>query len=277
MYDTLIKYLSSRPEAYAPGTSKFWNDPHISKGMLEAHLNPDLDAATRKIDFVRQSADWIERIADPAERPRLLDIGCGPGIYAELFCQKGFDVTGMDFSPRSVAYATEHAAAEQRSISYLCQNYLDMDFDRAFDVVTLIYCDFGVLSGDDRAKLLKKVCRALKPGGLFIVDVCTMRQYEDYEEKCTWSFCEGGFWSENPYACLYSFRYYAHRIILEQYVVVEENDLRCFNIWNHGFTVEELEADCRAAGFSDVSFYGDVAGGKLTEESKAICAVMRKA
>jgi SAM-dependent methyltransferase len=277
MYDKLIKYLSERPEAYAPGTSKFWDDPHISKGMLEAHLNPEIDAATRKMNFVRQSADWIGHTADPAARPRLLDIGCGPGIYAELFCRRRFDVTGVDFSPRSIAYAKEHAETERMDIRYLCQNYLDMDCDRSFDVVTLIYCDFGVLSGDDRAKLLEKVYRALKPGGLFITDVCTMRQYEGWEEKCTWSFCLGGFWSENPYACLYSFRYYEHRIILEQYVIVEENDMRCYNIWNHGFTTEELEANCSAAGFTAVSFCGDVAGGMLTEESKAICAVARKA
>ena len=67
--------------------------------MLEAHLNPEIDLATRKLDFVRQSAEWIAQTADPAVRPRLLDIGCGPGIYAELFCQNGFDVTGLDFSP----------------------------------------------------------------------------------------------------------------------------------------------------------------------------------
>jgi 2-polyprenyl-3-methyl-5-hydroxy-6-metoxy-1,4-benzoquinol methylase len=206
MYEKLIRYLGNRPQAYAPGTSKFWNDPHISKGMLEAHLNPEIDLATRKLDFVNQSAEWIAQTADPAARPRLLDIGCGPGIYAELFCQKGFDVTGLDFSPPAIAYARDHAEAEHLSIRYLCKNYLDMEFDKAFDVITLIFCDFGVLSGEDRVRLLKKVYRALKPGGMFIVDVCTMKQYEGWEEKSTWSYSESGFWSDSPHASLYSFR-----------------------------------------------------------------------
>ncbi|MEL7602020.1 MAG: class I SAM-dependent methyltransferase [Bacillota bacterium] len=277
MYEKLIQYLSERPAAYAPGTSKFWDDPHISKGMLEAHLDPDMEAATRRLEFVQRSAAWIARTANPAQRPRLLDLGCGPGIYAELFHSHGFDVTGMDLSPRSIAYATEHAAAQQADIRYVCGNYLDVDFDRALDVITLIYCDFGVLSPADRTRLLEKVYRALKPGGLFIADVCTMKQYAGQEEKNTWSFENGGFWSKNPYGCLYSFCYYDNRIILDRYVVVEENSVRCFNIWNHGFLPEEIEADCKAAGFETVSLFGDVAGGRLTEDSKAICAVARKA
>jgi len=277
MYEKLIQYLSERPEAYASGTSKFWDDPHISKGMLKAHLDPDMEAATRGLNFVQRSAEWIARTADPAKRPCLLDLGCGPGIYAELFHRQGFGVMGMDLSPRSIAYAKEHAAAAGADIRYGCGNYLDADFGAEFDVITLIYCDFGVLCPADRSKLLRKVHQALRPGGLFIVDVCTMKQYEGQEEKSTWSYENGGFWSEKPHACLYSFSYYDNRNVLDRYVIAEEDSVRCFNIWNHGFLPEEIEADCKAAGFEVVSLYGDVAGSELTEDSKAICAVARKA
>ena len=40
MFNELKKY-SIKPELYAPSTDKFWDDEHISKGMLEAHLNPN--------------------------------------------------------------------------------------------------------------------------------------------------------------------------------------------------------------------------------------------
>lgn len=278
MYEKLLHLLRERPEEYAPGESMFWDDPHISKGMLATHLDPTEDLATRKIDFVRRSADWIARIADPTVRPRLLDLGCGPGIYAELFCRHGFEVTGVDLSPRSIAYAKEHAAAEGMDICYLCKNYLDMDDEASFDVATLIYCDFGVLSGENREALLKKAYRALKPGGLFITDVCTMKQFEGREEERTWSCSDGGFWSGRPHACLHVFyRYYDQRNILDRYVIAEENSVRCYNIWNHGFTAEELEAGLKTAGFASVDFYGDIAGGTLTEDTKTICAVAQKA
>lgn len=38
MYQRILDYLKEKPALYAPGTALFWNDSHISKGMLEAHL-----------------------------------------------------------------------------------------------------------------------------------------------------------------------------------------------------------------------------------------------
>lgn len=274
MNSQLLSFLSRRPEIYETGTSKFWDDAHISKSMLEAHLNPELDSATRKLDFVKRSADWIAEIADSKKRCRLLDLGCGPGIYANLFAQTGFDVTGMDLSPRSIAYAKDNTDSH---ITYLCQNYLDIEYEHAFDVVTMIYCDFGVLSDSDRKILLRKTHRALKDGGLFIFDVCAPSQYEGWEEKTTWSYDKSGFWSPEPYACLYSFyRYDDCRIYDQQFIILEENTLRCFNIWNHAFTPNELLCDLADVGFKDTQLFGSVAGDKYTDSSMSICAVAQK-
>ena len=38
-------HLLKKPMLWQRSTEPFWDDEHISKGMLEAHLNPDLDAA----------------------------------------------------------------------------------------------------------------------------------------------------------------------------------------------------------------------------------------
>lgn len=95
MNHELFQYMK-RPELYAKSTAKFWDDEHISKGMLEAHLNPDWEAATRKLDFVNASVDWITKVAPVSQYTKLLDLGCGPGIYAEKFYQKGYEVTGVD-------------------------------------------------------------------------------------------------------------------------------------------------------------------------------------
>jgi SAM-dependent methyltransferase len=274
MYNQLLNYLNRRPDLYQSSTSKFWDDEHISKSMLEAHLNPELEAATRKHDFVKKSAEWIANIANPAERPRLLDLGCGPGIYADLFARKGFDVTGIDLSPRSIEYAKKHT---NHSIEYICQNYLDLGYAMAFDVVTLIYCDFGVICAAERKTLLRKIFSALQEDGLFFVDVCSPAQYEGWEENHTWSYSNGGFWSAEPYACLYSFyRFDNCRSYDEQYVIIEKEAVRCFNIWNHAFTPDELCADLADAGFKSTQLFGSVAGKDYTDQSAAICAVARK-
>lgn len=272
MYEELLEMLSKRPEPYEPGDQKFWDDEHISKGMLATHLDPEDELATRKPGFVQKSANWITGLADAGKRLRLLDLGCGPGIYAELFAQRGFNVKGIDISARSIAYAKESAKKKGLGIEYACGSYLDEDFGGA-DVVTLIYCDFGVLCGDDRKKLLRRIKGALSPGGVFIFDALTPAFYSDKKESTNWSFCEGGFWSEKPYACLYSFlRYDDCRTYCDRYVIAEEERLRCFNIWNHAFTEEEIICDIKAAGFGKVVIYGDVAGAAYSKESGTICA-----
>jgi len=277
MYEELLRCLRRRPEPYEPSPAKFWDDEHISKGMLAAHLDPEVEAATRKLPFVRRSVQWIAATADPRRRPQLLDLGCGPGIYAELLTQAGFCVTGIDLSPRSVAYAQASAARNNLAINYVCRNYLELDCREAFDVVTLIYCDFGVLNPADRKTLLGKIRQALRPGGRLIFDACTPAQYADRPETTDWSCCDGGYWSPAPYACFYSFyRYDACRTFADRYVIVEANNFRCYNIWNHGFTADELRADLTGAGFAGVDFWGDVAGAAYDADSKTICAVARK-
>ncbi|MGE5494383.1 MAG: methyltransferase domain-containing protein [Burkholderiales bacterium] len=56
----------------------------------------------------------MAKTAHPVKRPRLLDLGCGPGIYAELFAKKGFCVTGVDFS-QYMSVTTSYSP--QKSIS----------------------------------------------------------------------------------------------------------------------------------------------------------------
>ena len=53
----------------------------------------------------------------------LLDLGCGPGIYAELFYQYGYQVTGIDLSKRSISYAQASAKQKGFDIIYLRSDY----------------------------------------------------------------------------------------------------------------------------------------------------------
>lgn len=274
MMNAELLRFSKRPSCYAPSSSKFWDDEHISKGMLEAHLDPDWDAATRNHGFVTRSAEWIANLAPPARYPRLLDLGCGPGLYAERFHLNGYQVTGMDFSRRSIDYAREQAEKNGHPITYYYGNYLDLDFEEEFDVVTLIYCDLGVLSTEDREKLIGKVRRALRPGGRFILDVFMPRQYEGREESKDWSDEEGGFWNAKPHLCLNAFyRYEEQRTMLSQTIVVTAEETHCYNIWEHLFTREEMEKDLLSAGFHTVDFNGDVVGSEYDAKGTLFCAV----
>lgn len=276
MNKQLLKFMQ-RPQLYEPSSDKFWNDEHISKGMLEAHLNKDREAATRKYDFVINSVDWISSIAPPSLKNKLLDLGCGPGIYAELFKRKGYDVTGVDFSERSINYAIESAKKENLDITYTCQDYLKLDLEEKFDVITLIYCDFGVLSDTNRRLLLKKIYSMLKADGVLIFDVFTPFEHESKQEYKIWNyFANGGFWCEKSYACLEAFYKYENNTILNQSIVITDDEVKCYNIWERMFTNEEILSELKTAGNWSVELYSNVAGEKYFDDSKVLCVVARK-
>ena len=276
----MIKNLfnfTQRPELYQDSTAEFWNDEHISKGMLEAHLAPDWEAATRKHSFVEQSVQWITSILPPDKYPKLLDIGCGPGIYAEKFCQSAYNVTGIDFSQRSINYAISSSKNKKLDIEYLYKNYLELDYENSFDIITLIYCDFAVLSDENRKLLLKKVYRALKPNGRFIFDVFTPKHYDGRPESSSWQYSESGFFSDKPHICLSSFhRFDKYTTYLDQHIIITENTIKNYNLWEHAFTEEELNSVLPESGFSQIELYSDVSGKPYTPDSEIICVVARK-
>ena len=272
-----IQSYMTRPALYARSTSKFWDDEHISKGMLESHLEPTQHGATDNHAFVRQSVQWIATAAPVLKYRSLLDLGCGPGIYAELFDEAGYRVTGLDLSERSVSYARESAQAHNRQITYHLRDYLTLDYIEQFDIVTLINCDFGVLATEDRANLLRRIFTALKPGGRLIFDVFTPVQYSGMEEYRRWEFAPEGFWSAEQHLCLNSlYRYDAQNTFLRQYLVVTEQEVNCYNIWDHTFTKSELLRDLSDAGFIVKDLYGDIAGNEYSAGGKTICVIAEK-
>lgn len=276
MFDKLKSFMQ-RPALYEESTAKFWDDPHISKGMLEAHLSENRDGATRKHTFVKASVQWISQIAPSSVYTSLLDLGCGPGIYAELFYDRGYQVTGVDFSPRSIQYASESAEKKGLHINYLLQNYLNLQTEGKFDLVTMIYCDYGVLSPSDRRLLLQKIHEVLNEEGMLIFDVFTPYQYENITESTRWEYFPKGFYSAEPYVCLHAtYAYEERRTFCNQHIVVTNNAVNCYNIWEHTFTITELEKELQQAGFQVDSYYGNVAGAPYEEKSKEICIVAKK-
>lgn len=273
-----LKTIMKKPALYENGTADLWTDEHISKGMLEAHLHPDWDAATRKHATVREAVKWISAIT-PAEKYRyLLDLGCGPGIYAEEFHKSGYHVTGMDFSERSINYARNSAQEKKFPIAYHHQDCLALDFRTQFDLATLIYYWIGNLSAKDREKILKKIHTALKPGGLFIFEVLTPQHFADKKEHHNWEYEEkGGFFNAEPHINLHSFyRYDEQNTFCDRHIVVTEQKVSHINIWEHAFTKDEIMRDLKAAGFNIKALYGNMEGADYCTGGKEICIVAQK-
>lgn len=273
MFDEMLAAFADKPVSYARMAHPFWDDDHISKNMLAAHLNPELDAASRTHAFIARSAEWIATLSGGA----LLDLGCGPGIYAEQFALCGLAVTGVDMSRRSIAHAKASAAEKGLNIRYVCKSYLEIECRDAFDAAVLIYCDYGVLPPEDRALVLRRAYEALRPGGIFLVDAWTSAQYADFAEG--WTVQEspdGGFWSPDAYIEFKRQAAYPDGVFLENYHILTKDALRTYHLWNRAYTGDALTEELVAAGFSRPDFFGDVAGKPVAAGDRTLCAVARK-
>lgn len=269
---------AQKPELFTKSTAPFWDDPHISEQMLKAHLDPNRDAASRKHGIIDRSVEWIIKELALQKGNRILDLGCGPGLYCTKFVEKGFVVTGIDYSKRSIQYAKEYATSSKLDIEYIYKDYLTIDYDNVFDLVTLIYCDFGVLSGQDRDLLLNKIYNSIKPSGYFVFDVYTPKYHDSIKEERTWMFEDKGFWRPIPYLLLTEkLKYPEQDVLLTQYFVLDNNQKSdMYRIWDHAYSKETISKVLLDVGFKDIQYYGDVTGCVYTDRSDTMAVTAQK-
>jgi SAM-dependent methyltransferase len=271
--------LQQPPAPFTRGEPLFWDDPHISAQMLAVHLSPDVDAASRRPEYINNSVTWMTATLNLPAGASILDLGCGPGLYASRLAQKGFRITGVDYSRRSIAYATEYARQNDLAITYRYQNYLELSDENQYDAALLIYGDFCPLNPEERAALLANVRRAIKPGGRFILDVSTREHRKKYGNRTNWYAAESGFWKPGPHLVLENgFDYPDASIWCDQYIVIEaDGKLSIYRNWFQDYTPETITAELAAGGFTVESVWGDLTGQPYTETSEWIGLVTRKA
>ncbi|MFC2032687.1 class I SAM-dependent methyltransferase [Chloroflexota bacterium] len=120
-----LKKINTRPEPFEFYTaSGLWTDEYTSKQMLSYHLNEEVDLSSRNAVFVNTSIEWIASHFNVGRGVKIADFGCGPGLYTTRLAKKRAEVTGIDFSARSIQYAQEVSNKEGLSIHYINQNYL---------------------------------------------------------------------------------------------------------------------------------------------------------
>lgn len=82
-------------------------------------------------------------------KSRLLDLGCGPGLYTSLFADANYIVTGIDFNKSSIEYAKR----KRNGIKYILNDYINDYPNGKYNTITMIYCDMGTHSDSDRNRL----------------------------------------------------------------------------------------------------------------------------
>lgn len=274
----LILQLQQKPAPFTPGEPLFWNDLHISAQMLKWHLNPENDVASRRPETIQRSVDWLVATLGLKAGDSVLDLGCGPGLYAARLAEKGLRVTGVDYSRRSIEYATQYAAEHQLDIRYRYQDYLTLDDANQYEAALLIYGDLCPLSPDQRQTLLGNVRRALKPGGHFVLDVTTRIHRQKDGGRNGWYVAEIGFWKPGPHLVLEDgFDYPEQSIFLDQAIVIEaDGKVSVYRNWFQDYDRATITAELEQAGFGVQSVWCDLLGTPFRDDTEWIGLVVQK-
>ena len=265
MFNTL-KEINERPKPFEFYTaSELWTNEHTAQQMLHYHLNDDIEASSRNSAFIEKSCDWIAEHFD-IEGKKVIDFGCGPGLYAKLLAQKGALVTGIDFSENSINHAITEAKEKGLTINYIVSDYLEFETDEKFDLIVMIMCDFCALSPDQRKDLLGKFKAMLKPDGSILMDVYSLNVFEKKNESATYEKNQlHGFWSPNDYyTFVNTFKYKNEKVLLDKYTIFEANkEVRTIYNWLQHFSFDALQAEFNQNRLVIREILANVAGGEF--------------
>ncbi|MBM3496147.1 MAG: class I SAM-dependent methyltransferase [Armatimonadetes bacterium] len=280
LFDALRR-IAERPAPFETYDSPtLWTDPHISRMMLDAHLDSSSDAASFPAERIDACAAWITRHFRIRQGTRICDFGCGPGLWTSRFAEAGARVTGIDISERSIRYAEATAGARGLNVRYVLGDYLEFTTDDRFDLVTMIHGDFSVLSPEQRGRILDAFSGVLAADGRILLDVSSSDRFDTVDEEpmsCEW-LPSGGFMTPHPHHHItMRLKYPRERLILEKHTVVEENRVCTTCVWDQCYSIESLTTLFASTGLRVIETYADVGGAPLRRRSDRIAVVARRA
>ena len=265
-----------RPAPWSEGEKIPWNEPGFSARMLREHLSQDHDAASRRFAVIDRHVDWIHNVVLGGRPTSILDLGCGPGLYASRLARLGHNCTGIDFSPASVAYAREQAAAQGLDCRYTEGDVRRAEFGSGYGLVLFVYGEFNVFHPDDTRRILRKAHAALDTGGTLLLEPHTFAAIQRIgEEPASWYSSPSGLFSERPHIYLMeNFWDEATRTATNRYYIVDAatGAVTPYASTMQAYTDEGYRALLEECGFRDVKFHPSLEG-KENEHSATLMAI----
>jgi SAM-dependent methyltransferase len=209
-----ILHRTIPPEPWDEGDKIPWDDPEFSRRMLREHLSQAHDLASRRAHVIDRHVDWIHGDLLRERPSRVLDLGCGPGLYTSRLTVLGHECAGIDFSPAAIEYARHQASSSRLRCRYEQGDLRNVDFGTGYDLVMLIFGEFNMFRREDALKILSKARRALEPAGQLVLETHTFEFVEVMgRANAFWTTSERGLFSEQPHLILSESFWNADRMI----------------------------------------------------------------
>lgn len=191
----------TQKDVWQRGSKIPWDDPAFSERMLSEHLSQEHDMASRRTTWIEQQVTWIHAELLGGQPAQILDLGCGPGLYAHRLTTLGHMVRGVDFGPASIAYAEQHNPDPARCV-FVLGDLRKVDFGGPNELVMMLFGEFNTFSPNDIATILSKARHSLANGGRLICELQAAAAVEQVGHgDAETQVCESGLFSERPYTC----------------------------------------------------------------------------
>lgn len=249
-----------KPAAWEHGGNLPWNDPAFSERMLREHLDESHSAASRTSAERAHQIEWLWSHLNLRPGSRVLDLTCGPGLYAVALAERGCQVTGVDFSPASVRHA--HEQALQHGVAAAC-TFIEHDVRTvqveagAYDAATILYGQLAVFTRHEAQALLHLAAHSLHPGGMLCIELLDQEKVD--KTHSTWWFTDDtGLWGDAPFLNLGE-RFWddAQAISLERFhtIHLESGVMDEVLLCDQSYAVAEMTALLHTAGFAAAEVY----------------------
>jgi SAM-dependent methyltransferase len=171
--DPALVTASAPPPTPDPAAAKAAQRAKTRQPWWEDLFNEDFMRASAKVsdEQVRREVTFIEESLGVAAGGVVLDLGCGAGHHAVEFASRGYGVVGYDLSLYQLALAADVAQERSQKINFLQGDMREMAFEEMFDGVFCWNTTFGYFEEDKNLAVAQRVFRALRPGGMFLIDV----------------------------------------------------------------------------------------------------------
>ena len=220
-------------------------------------LASSYDRLTNDVDYAAIVAFYEEILKKENIQPRsAIDLACGTGSVALLLAERYDRVLGVDMSEEMLTVAFQRAVEQGHMPTFVCQQLQQLRLPRAVDmaVCALDGLDY-ILDPAECKEAIRRVYKALNPGGVFIFDVNTPEKLkamdgqvfldEDDDVYCVW---RGEFDLETN-ICSYG---------MDLFQRDGEHWLRSFEEHQeYAYSIAQLTGYLEAAGFDSIRVYAD--------------------
>lgn len=244
-------------------------------GAYEA-LAVSYDRLTNDVDYEAAVRFYLEILEREGVHPRTaVDLACGTGSVTVLLAKHGLDVVGVDMSEEMLTVAQQKAWDLSPMPRFVCQKLQELQLPRGVDlaVCALDSLDY-VTDPGDCAEAIRRVYKALNPGGVFIFDVNTPEKLramdgqvfidEDDDVYCVWR----GEFDEGTNICSYGMDLFQREGSHWRRSFEEHRE--------YAYSAGQLREYLKAAGFTHIAVFGDCRFGDPVDGEQRIYIKARK-